>query len=234
VSAGATERDALADLLGRVRAVIFDNDGVLVDSEHISIIAYRRAVEEQGVALREEDNEKYCGLTDQDIIRDMEKVYGRGLDLARFQERKRELYFELAAVEPMPAFAGARELVRDLVERGIPVALASSGSAEKIAFNLGRAGLQGIIPVIVTGEDFHRGKPDPEIFLCAAEKLGIEPAECAVIEDSINGLLAARAAGMTAVAVTNTFPANRVAEYADVIVKGLDELVGRMGSAQGD
>lgn len=204
--------------------VIFDNDGVLVDSEGFSILAYRRAIEEQGVRLREEDDEKYCGLTDADIIRDMRQVYGADLDLDLFSARKRELYFEYAAAGLMRAFPGARELVSALREKGIPVALASSGSREKIAFNLTRAGLDHLFSIVVSGEDFRRGKPDPEIFLCAAQRLGLEPHQCAVIEDSINGLKAARAAGCAAVAVANTFPADRLAPFADEVVDSLEHL----------
>ncbi|MCX7963905.1 MAG: HAD family phosphatase [Candidatus Sumerlaea chitinivorans] len=225
--------------------VIFDNDGVLVDSEHISLKAYRQAIREQGVELREEDDARYCGLTDADIIRDMREVYGADLDLERFSSRKRELYFELAAAAgAMRVFDGVRELLELLRANKIPYALASSGSREKILFNLRLANLLEYFDVpaefqgravqardaacrtgiIVSGEDFHRGKPDPEIFLCAAERLGLSPAQCVIIEDSINGLKAARAAGAIAVGVANTFPAEMLQPWADVEVSSMREL----------
>ena len=213
-----------ADCLRGARAVIFDNDGVLVDSEPISLLAYRNAIWEQGVQLAEEDDERYCGLTDADIIKDMESVYGKHLDLARFQERKRVLYFEYAQERPLPAFEGVRDFVQALRTAGMPYILASSGSREKIAFNLGRAGIAELFPAIVSGEDFHRGKPDPEIFLKSAEKLGVAPAECVVVEDSINGLKAARAAGAIAVGITNTFRRAQLEPYADLVVDSLTEL----------
>ncbi|MGC8742135.1 MAG: HAD family hydrolase [Candidatus Sumerlaeaceae bacterium] len=204
--------------------VIFDNDGVLVDSEHISLLAYRQAIREQGVNLREEDDWQYCGLTDADIIRAMREIYHADLDLERFSARKKELYFELARREPLRPFPGVRELIAQLRERGISYALASSGSREKILFNLRSAGIESLFPLIVSGEDFHRGKPNPEIFLCAAQRLGLPPEHCAIIEDSINGLKAARAARGLALAVANTFPPEKLQPYADVVVRSLEEV----------
>lgn len=203
---------------------IFDNDGVLVDSEHISLVAYRQAIREQGVDLREEDDWQYCGLTDADIIRAMREIYGADLNLEQFSARKKALYFELARREGLKPFAGVRELIAELKAQNVPYAIASSGSREKILFNLRSAGIESLFPVIVSGEDFHRGKPDPEIFLCAAQRLGLPPTHCAIFEDSINGLKAARAAGGLAVGVTNTFPAGVLAPYADVLISSLVDV----------
>lgn len=204
--------------------VIFDNDGVLVDSEHISLVAYRQAIREQGVDLREEDDWQYCGLTDADIIRAMREIYGADLDLEQFSARKKALYFELAQREGLGPFAGVEKLIAELKQQNIPYAIASSGSREKILFNLRSASIDSLFPIIVSGEDFHRGKPDPEIFLCAAQRLGLPPTNCAIFEDSINGLKAARAAGGLAIGVTNTFPATVLAPYADVLISSLTEV----------
>ncbi len=204
--------------------VIFDNDGVLVDSEHFSIEAYQLAIAEQGVQLREGDTERNCGLTDADIIRDMQERYGGELDLEKFSTRKTDLYRELAAEGEMRAFPGARELLSALHGENIPYILASSGSREKIGFNLERSGLADVVPLHLSGEDFTRGKPDPEIFLRAAEKMGVRPEHCVVIEDSINGLKAARAAGAHAVGITNTFPEEKLRPHANTIVNSLEEL----------
>ncbi|MBX7246481.1 MAG: HAD family phosphatase [Candidatus Sumerlaeaceae bacterium] len=215
-------------------AVIFDNDGVLVDSEAISIEAYQRAIEEQGVVVQESDNEKYCGLTDADIIRDMEIHYGTHLDLEKFSSRKRDLYFELAEKSGMKRFPGALELLRDLRAAGVPYALASSGSQEKIEFNLRAAGLDAEFDIIISGQDFERGKPDPEIFLCAAKRVETPTERCIVLEDSVNGLKAAKAAGCFAVGVPNTFQAGVLARHADTVVDTLTALsASRLGQMIG-
>lgn len=204
--------------------VIFDNDGVLVDTEHFSIEAYRRAIEEQGVKLCDEDNDRNCGLTDADIIRNMKEMYGADLDLELFSRRKIEHYEQLAGAAEIRVFAGARELIEALRAEDVPYAVASSGSRSKIAFNLDHAGISNLFPVIVSGEDFRRGKPDPEIVIRSAEKLGLAPESCVVIEDSINGLKAAHAAGAVAIGITNTFPADKLQPHADEIIDSLAYL----------
>lgn len=204
-------------------AVIFDNDGVLADSEHYSELAYKTALAEQGVCMRADDGERFCGLTDADIIAEMRVSYGVALDLDQFVTRKRDLYFE-AAAGGMHAFPGALELVRSLQQLGIPYALASSAPREKIEFNLIETGLKPFFDHVVCGEDFLRGKPDPEIFLTAAKCIGAAPRCCVVIEDSINGLKAARTAGMAGVGIATTFAADRLVPYADAVFANLAEL----------
>lgn len=133
-------------------AVIFDNDGVLVDSEPISLLAYQRGIEEQGLKLTEADLERNCGLTDADIVSDLEKVYGASLDQELFSRRKAELYKALAEERGLKAFPGARRLLEELRAEGIPYAIASSGSREKIGYNLQKAGLTDLVSVILSGE----------------------------------------------------------------------------------
>lgn len=205
-------------------AVIFDNDGVLVDSEAFSEHAYQIALREQGLEVDPADAERYCGFTDADILRDMQQRYQRTFDFNRFSVRKRDLYFEAAGAGIMRVFPGARELLRELQAAQVPYALASSASREKIHFNLKQAGLAGEFPHIVSGEDFERGKPDPQIFLAAAQCIGVRPEVCVVIEDSINGLKAASAAGMAGVGVSNTFPSDRLMSHAARVVGSLTEL----------
>jgi beta-phosphoglucomutase len=215
---------SLAAIMNSSFAVIFDNDGVLVDSEAFSEQAYRDALLEQGVEVEAGDGERYCGLTDADILNDLVQRCGRQLDLDQFVARKRDLYFELASRQSMRVFPGALELLESLRLRSVPLALASSAPHEKIDFNLQHSGLGQFFRYVISGEECHRGKPDPEIFLRAGQLLDIEPGQCVVIEDSINGLRAARGAVMTAVGVAHTFTKERLEPYADHIVASLEEL----------
>ncbi len=206
-------------------AVIFDNDGVLVDSEGISAEAFIEAARDQGVEIDPASMEHYCGLTDAAIAEHLARTGAGRLDLPRFEERKHDLYFEKASADPgVVAFPGARSLVEALRAAGVPVAVASSGSARKVAFNLEKADLADLFPLRISSQDVQKGKPDPEVFLKAAAFLQIDPSRCAVVEDSINGLKAARAAGAFAVAVTTTFTAAQLAPYADWIVPSLKEI----------
>ncbi len=206
-------------------AVIFDNDGVLVDSEGISAVAFVQAAGEQDVVIDPGQMERYCGLTDTDIAADLATMGVGYLDLPSFEKRKRDLYFEMAGGDPgVRSFAGVRRLVESLRDARVPFAVASSGSKRKVAFNLERAGLADLFEHRVSAELVRRGKPDPEIFLKATQLLGMEPSRCVVIEDSINGLKAARAAGMIAVGVTTTFAADRLESYADYVVDSLADV----------
>lgn len=205
-------------------AVLFDNDGVLVNSEPLSGIAYLRGIEEQGLKLTDADLERNTGLTDADIVTDLQEHYGVKLDEELFSKRKAVIYKELVMNGKLEAFAGTRRLLESLRDAGIPYALASSGSPGKIRFNLEQAGIADLIPVYVSGEELERGKPDPDVFLKAAAKVHVDPSRCFAIEDSLNGLRAARAAGMFAIGITNTFPRQKLEPLADLVIDSLDEL----------
>jgi beta-phosphoglucomutase len=207
--------------------VIFDSDGVLVDTEQISLQAFVSAVEtlfaDVSYTVSEEDILRNCGLSDRDICDYFKRSYGLEAELEEFVALKRERYLQLAAEREIRVFPGVRELLAELEQAGTPFALASSGAPEKIHFNLERAGLTDRFQVIVSAEEFARGKPDPALFLGAAERLGVKPERCVVLEDSLNGVRAAQAAGMACLAVTNTFPAKSLAE-ADLVVDSLTHV----------
>ena len=207
-----------------VFGVIFDNDGVLVDTEAFSEAAYCTALAEQGVQADPADAARYCGLTDADILRDLESRMAMRLDFERFSSRKRDLYFDAARHKAMRVFPGVRTLLDQLKREQVPIALASSAPRDKIEFNLAESGLAGYFGEVVSGEDFVRGKPDPEIFLTSARQIGVPAARCIVFEDSINGLKAARSAGMLAVGVSNTFPVKDLQPFADEVLTTLENI----------
>ncbi|MCX7013358.1 MAG: HAD family phosphatase [Candidatus Sumerlaeota bacterium] len=212
--------------------VIFDSDGVVVDSEELSLGAFRRVFEEQGIDLTDEDVESVVGQTDQFSIERMNRKYGCDIDLAFHRKRKFEIYRQMAAERGIRAFPGVARLLDELDAAGVPYALASSGSLKKIELNMELAGLAGRFRLIIHGGDVRTGKPDPEAFVLAAQRLGLPPARCVVVEDAYHGTEAAQRAGMPCLAVTNTFPAHRlrgatrvVATLEDVGVDDLARLV---------
>jgi HAD superfamily hydrolase (TIGR01509 family) len=192
--------------------VIFDSDGVVVDSEKASLEAFVEAVAEYGVNLSDEEVRESCGITDADIVQKINGKYGKTIDYDEFKRRKLELYRRKVEQEGIKNFPGVRELIALLRSRGIPYALASSGSRAKIEYNLLRTRLAEDFSVIVSCEDVKRGKPDPEIFLLAAERIGRRGEDCIVVEDSPNGIRAAAAAGMRCIAVTHTFQETELRE----------------------
>lgn len=205
-----------------VKAVIFDLDGVLVDTEVFSGQATKQVFKEAGIEFTPEEREKAFGRTDLEISRDA--VKSRGLDLKPedLVSRKVQIYSELikGKVEPIK---GARELVEFLKSRGIPFAVASSGTPDKIRATFSEIGFEGLFDIMVTAEDISRCKPDPEIFLKAAEKLGIPPEECLVIEDAQAGVEAAKAAGMKCLALKSPSTYGQDLSQADRIINSLEE-----------
>ena len=207
-------------------AVIFDNDGVLCNTESLSSMAFEACLKEFGIQLRPGEINSYCGLTGEHAFQLLEKTFGFAPDPAVFWPRKHEIYQVITETHPIRPIPGAHELLDDLTLNGIPFALASSAGPTKILYNLQHAGLSDYFKKewIISGNDVQNGKPHPEIFLKAAEKMGVPPKNCIGIEDSLNGLLSVNAAGMTAVALTTTFPHDRVAEYAAYVYPDLKPL----------
>jgi len=158
----------------------------------------------------------FVGTGEDRYIGGVANKYGIGLDIPQAKKRTYEIYLSLVPTK-LHAFAGARELVLACKQAGLRVAVASSADLIKIEANLGKIGLPpGQWDAVISAEDVVNKKPAPDIFLAAARKLGITPAECAVIEDAVNGVQAAKAAGMRCVAVAQTFPADKLAA-ADLV-----------------
>lgn len=203
--------------------VIFDSDGVIVDSEQQSLTAFRQAIAEQGIFIPPEEVWQWCGLTDESIIKGLEEKYNRKIDLQQFTRRKFDIYFKLAEKE-LRLFPGVIELLDKLEKANIPYALASSGPREKINFNLKKVGLLDRFKVIVSGEDVVESKPAPYIYLRAAELINRAPEECVVIEDSPNGLLGANRAGMVTIGLRTTFKDDSILRDADCILDSLEQV----------
>jgi HAD superfamily hydrolase (TIGR01509 family) len=144
--------------------------------------------------------------------------------IAAWSERKEALYRQLAAGKLTP-LKGAKELVRALKGAGFRLAIASSTPRQNIAFALEQIGMADVFDALVGAEDVTKGKPDPEVFLTAAKRLGVPPERCIVFEDAIAGVIAAKRGGMKCVAVTTTNPRDALVEAgADLVVDSLSEL----------
>jgi beta-phosphoglucomutase len=184
-----------------MRAVLFDLDGVLVDSYAAHMRSWRRLAAEEGLPFVEHEFARSFGRTSRESI----AVYwpGRASETARLDERK-EALFRDEIRERFPAMDGGVELVRALHAAGFSLALASSAPPENVALALERLGLADCFGAVVNGRDVQRGKPDPQVFLLAAERLGAPAANCMVVEDAPVGVAAAHAGGMKAVALLST------------------------------
>jgi len=208
--------------------VIFDMDGVLVDSAESHYESWKRLAEECGGSVTREQFTRTFGRQNCDII---PILFGDVSDerSTALADRKEEIYRELIRSRP-PIVEGAPELVRSLHDAGVRLAIGSSAPRENITLILDAMGVTSCVSAIVSGDDHERGKPDPQVFQLAVGRLGLEPSRCVVLEDAPLGVQAARAAGTRTVAVLLYHTAEAF-DGADDIVSCLGELsVGRLVS----
>jgi len=198
-------------------------DGVLTDSEPLINAAAVAMFREKGLNVQPEDFIPFVGTGEDRYIGGVAEKYRFPLDLPAAKKRTYEIYLDLVP-QRLGAFPGAQSLVRRCRQAGLKVAVASSADFIKIEANLRKIGLPPAEwNAIVSAEDVTHKKPAPDIFLAAARKLGVPPHRCVVIEDAVNGVQAAKAAGMRCVAVAHTFPAEKLAA-ADSVRPALAEV----------
>ncbi len=205
-------------------AVIFDMDGVLVDSYRAHYESWRVAASELGRDVSEEEFAATFGRTTREII--ASTWTDAGLDeagIAAVDARKEEAYREIIRRD-FPAMPGACELLEALKADGFLLAIGSSGPPENVAVVIEQLPAERLFDAAITGNDVTRGKPDPQVFLLAAERLGVPPARCAVVEDAPQGVAAARAAGMASIGLVSTGRTRDELAAADLLVERLDEL----------
>jgi HAD superfamily hydrolase (TIGR01509 family) len=211
-----------------MKAVIFDMDGVLVDSFEANRKAFDAVLSRRyGFNVSKEEFLGYFGRDPRDITRMILKNHGV-VDLDEVDDiyaEKRTVFNRLAG-EEVKLLPGVVKTLSRLKDMGFKLAVASSNSRSSIEYITGRMGIAGYFEAYVGFEDTVKAKPDPEIFLKAAEKLGVKPAECWVIEDSLHGVEAGKKAGMKVVGVQTGFRSRRELERAgsDVVVGDLRGL----------
>ncbi len=201
--------------------VIFDMDGVLVDSAQPHLRSWELLSQETGVAIAAQQIADTFGRHNDDII---PRLFG-DVTKERLRElaaRKEQLYRDLVRDDP-PLVEGAAELVESLKVRGCTLAIGSSGPLENIRLILSALGAEKTFTTIVSGDDVTRGKPDPQVFSIACERLGLAPSRCIVIEDAPVGIEAARGAGAKSIGVC-LYQTREALGAADMIVEELRDL----------
>ncbi len=179
---------------------------------------------EEGTEMSEEQFAATFGRTSREIIALLwPELSDDAAAIQRFDDRKEEAFRRIIATD-FPAMPGVERLLAGLAAAGIPTAIGSSGPPANVALVVERLGAKHSFGAVVTADDVARGKPDPEVFLLAAERLGVPPARCVVVEDAPPGLKAAKAAGMYCVGMASTGRTREELSAADLVVDSLDEL----------
>jgi beta-phosphoglucomutase family hydrolase len=183
-------------ILPNIKALIFDCDGTLAESEPLHSQAWQENFAEYGLECVEQFFEDHAGIPSETIVHNYNKLYGQNLDPQKFaQEVDSRAFEKLLHVKPV---APVVRIVHDYYRR-LPMAVASSGNRKNVMRTLEVLGLDEMLSVVVAVQDVERPKPWPDIFLRAAQLLGVNPGECQVFEDADAGIEAAKAAGMNVV-----------------------------------
>jgi beta-phosphoglucomutase len=203
-------------------AVIFDMDGVLADTYQAHFASWRQLYRELGREYSETAFAADFGRTSREILRG---TLGNAVTDEQIREidKRKEAYFREFVRKSAVAMDGAVELIDSLAADGFLLAVGSSGPSENIALLLHKLGRAAQFGAVVTGADVTRGKPDPQVFQLAAERLGVRPATCVVVEDAVHGVEAARRAGMKSVGLAGTSSRDEL-RHADRVVESLRQV----------
>jgi HAD superfamily hydrolase (TIGR01509 family) len=211
-----------------MRAAIFDLDGTIVDNMPVHAEAFAIFVERHGLRpMTLDDRRRLDGRRNRDIFPDLFRRELTDAEQAAFADEKEALYRELSAGRLVPA-AGLVRLLDHLDAHAVPVAVATSAPPDNVTHTLAELGLATRLTCIVRSDQVPRGKPFPDVFLAAAERLGVPAADCVAFEDAPIGVVAARNAGMTTVAVASSFSADVFLAPevgADVVVRDFEEYL---------
>lgn len=204
--------------------IIFDWDGVIVDSSRAHEAAWEQLGRETGRPLPEGHLKRSFGRKNDEIIPQILGWLVSAQEVVRLGRRKEELYRQVLREQGIAPLPGVREFLVALKTAGIPCAVGSSTERLNIDTIMAGIGLGEYFSTIVSADDTTRGKPDPQVFLLGAQRLGVAPEFCVVFEDAFAGLEAARAGGMKAIAVATTHPVEKLRAHADRVVTRLDEV----------
>lgn len=207
-----------------IKAVIFDMDGVIVDSEPIHFESDKMTMEYYKKEISDDELNNYVGVSNPEMWAELRNKYRLIESVEEILEK--QLYYKkhLIGNKKLEPIDGIRELLDELKSSRIRIGLASSSSKEFIEFILNNLGIKEYFEVIISGEDVKKGKPAPDIFQKASEVLDVEPSNCLVIEDSGHGVKAAKLAGMKCIGFNNPGSGKQDLSLADAVVCSIREI----------
>ena len=207
------------------KAILFDMDGVLIESEFLMRHSAIQALAEWGIEAKHEDFREFTGMGEDMFVGGVAQKYGHTYT---FDMKDRAYdYFGAQVKELAHVPEGVKEMLMTLHEKGLVMAVCSAADLRKVRYNIQAIGVdESIFSALVTGSDVERKKPFPDIYLKGAQLIGMDPKDCLVIEDAVSGIKAAHAAGMDAVGVPTTFSKEELMErvHPEYLLNEIKEL----------
>ncbi len=205
-----------------INGVLFDMDGVLLDSEEFITRAGILMFKEKGFDVKESDFKPFTGMGENRFLGGVAEKHGIPFNLEQDKARAYSIYEEITRGKLVP-LKGVREFIERCRKKNLKLAVATSADEVKMRINLRETGLDAdLFDTLVNGLEVEHKKPHPEIYLLAAKRLGLNPKDCLVVEDALSGMKAAKAAGCKCLAITSSFRAEEF-DQADWVVKDLSE-----------
>ena len=209
-----------------IEAIVFDMDGILFDTERLSVESWIEVAERLGLPDIDKGVYGCIGLNRTDCRIFLKETYGQDFPYDYFREQTAAVFQRKMAKDGLPVMKGAGELLAWLQEKGLKVALASSTSHKTVESHLQQAGFTGFFQAVIGGDMVEHSKPAPDIFLKACAELGVAPERAYAIEDSYNGIRAAHAGHLLPIMVPDLLPANEeMQEKAEVVLPDLFEVI---------
>ncbi len=209
----------------KFKAVITDLDGIIVNSEPVHFLSFQKMLEmDYGISYTKEDDENFLGTTDQNVFAALKKRYPQiKTPLTDLIRRRTEVFISLFKTQAKPR-AGIGELLNYFKSQNIPLAVGTAASRGVVEFILNSFKFRNFFKTIVCADDLAHGKPAPDTFLEIAKRLNVSPKDCLVLEDSLCGVQAAKAAGMTCIAIPCGPTLSQDLSAADFVLKNLSDV----------
>jgi len=206
-----------------IRAVIFDLDGVIVESEDAHIESERQTFQKYNVKISTEELHAYTGTMAKVMFTELISKYNLNATIGEINDQKEEILLKLLDQDAEPT-KGVLNLIRELKRRGIRLAIGSSSTEKLVNYILNKLNITRMFDRVITAEDVQHSKPNPEIFLKAANQLGMNPSQCLVIEDSKLGVEAAKSGGMKCIGYYNPHSGNQDLSKADAVIDDFSQV----------
>lgn len=219
----------MSDISRSIQGLIFDLDGTITLTQQFHYQAFSKVFAEHGIEYTEHDDlYKYAGMGSATIFPTVFADHGITLteeQVKQYSDEKKKIYTKILEDHEILPVPGVKDFLQHVTDAGYKICIASGNKVEAIEYLLERVGVQKFFSIIVTNKDAAKPKPAPDIFLAAAAKLGLEPAQCVVFEDAVNGVHASKSAGIRCIGLATRIPENDLrAAGADYVVKNYDEI----------